>query len=173
MSDETIAPDDGARQLKLADPDDPGLRHYAVVGDTYTFLIEGADTNGRYALIDMLVPAGGGPPPHRHDFEEMFHVLCGEVEVTVRDDKRTAKAGDTVNIPSLAPHAFKNPTDSSIRLLCLVSPAGLESYFAEFGDPVPSRTAPAPHLSDEELEERMAKANAVAASYKIENLPPQ
>ena len=32
----------------------------------------------------MFVPPGGGPPPHRHDFEEMFHVLEGEVEVTFR-----------------------------------------------------------------------------------------
>ena len=34
-----------------------------MVGDTYTILISGEDTAGRYALIDMLVPAGGGPPP--------------------------------------------------------------------------------------------------------------
>jgi quercetin dioxygenase-like cupin family protein len=26
-------------------------------------------------VIDMHVPPGGGPPPHRHDFEEMFTVL--------------------------------------------------------------------------------------------------
>ncbi len=24
------------------------------------------DTNGRFCLIDMYVPPGGGPPPHRH-----------------------------------------------------------------------------------------------------------
>jgi hypothetical protein len=40
--------------------------------DAYTILVTGAQTSGRYCLIDMLVPPGGGPPPHRHDFEEMF-----------------------------------------------------------------------------------------------------
>lgn len=68
---------DGIRSLTVADPDDPSLRHFAVVGDTYTYLIEGEAAEGRYALIDMLIPAGGDPPPHRHDFEEMFHVLDG------------------------------------------------------------------------------------------------
>jgi len=29
--------------------------------------VTGAQTNGRYRLIDMLVPTGGGPPPRRHD----------------------------------------------------------------------------------------------------------
>jgi acetyl esterase/lipase len=74
MSSTTIPPDDPARSLTLADPDHPGLRHLAVVGDTYTILVRGSDTAGRYTLIDMLIPDGGGPPPHRHDFEEMFHV---------------------------------------------------------------------------------------------------
>ena len=70
-----IPPDDMLRSLTVAGPEDEALRHLAVVGDTYTILIRGEDTNGRYALIDMLIPVGGGPPPHRHDFEEMFHVL--------------------------------------------------------------------------------------------------
>ena len=29
-------------------------------------------TAGRYTLIDMHVPPGAGPQPHRHDVEEMF-----------------------------------------------------------------------------------------------------
>lgn len=77
-----IPPDDGLRQLTVVTPEDDTLPHLAVVGDTYTILISGEDTAGRYALIDMLIPAGGGPPPHRHDFEEMFQILDGEVEVT-------------------------------------------------------------------------------------------
>lgn len=166
----TPPPDDPTRQLTLADPDDPALVHLAVVGDTYTFLVTGKDTAGRYALIDMLIPAGGGPPPHRHDFEEMFHVLDGEIEVTLRGETSTAKAGMTVNVPANAPHRFHNATESPVRLLCLVSPAGLEEYFQHFGDPLPSRTSPAPELSEAERGERMKKAVEFAPQYGIENL---
>ena len=73
-----LPPDDGVRRLTVVDPEDEALTHVAVGGATYTVLVRGEDTGGRYALIDMVIPAGGGPPAHRHDFEEMFHVLEGE-----------------------------------------------------------------------------------------------
>src|SRR6202051_3490776 len=76
-----IPPDDASRKLTLANPDDPKLRHTSVAGGTYTILGSGEQTGGRYCLIDMLVPSGGGPPPHRHDFEEMFTILGGEIGV--------------------------------------------------------------------------------------------
>ena len=86
-----IPPDDLSRRLTIARPDeDQGLPHIGLVGDTYTILVAGQDTAGKYTLIDMHVPPGGGPPPHRHDFEEMFTVLSGEVRVTFRAGQRAA-----------------------------------------------------------------------------------
>src|SRR5215210_1373934 len=171
QSTPTVPPDDGRRDLLLARPDDENRRHLAVVGDTYTILATGEDTAGRYALIDMHVPPGGGPPPHRHDFEEMFHVLEGEIEVTFRGVPSVARAGGTVNVPANAPHAFRNASDRPARMLCMVSPPGLERYFGEFGDPLPSRTAPAPKLDEAAQSVRMQKALALAPKYRIENLP--
>jgi quercetin dioxygenase-like cupin family protein len=56
----------------------------------------------------MHVRAGGGPPPHRHDFEEMFSILDGEIELTFRGQTIVAGAGETVKIPRtellLPPH---------------------------------------------------------------------
>lgn len=166
----TIPADDGVRQLAVAKPDDETLTHLAVVGDTYTVLLRGEDTAGRYGLIDMSIPGGGGPPPHRHDFEEMFHVLDGEIEVTIRGETTTARSGETVNVPALAPHRFRNPTDRAVRLLCLVAPAGLEAYFEEFADRVPTRTSPAPELTDGQVRQRMRAAEALAPKYRIEIL---
>jgi quercetin dioxygenase-like cupin family protein len=79
-----VPPDDPRRELTVARPDDPGLLHLSVVGDTYTVLLSGDDTGGRFTLIDMYVPPGGGPPPHRHDFEETFVVLDGRLDLTFR-----------------------------------------------------------------------------------------
>jgi len=65
-----LPPDDPQRNCKLARSEtDSSLPHIALVGDTYTVLLSGDDTDGRYCLIDMHIPPGGGPPPHRHDFE--------------------------------------------------------------------------------------------------------
>jgi quercetin dioxygenase-like cupin family protein len=168
-----LPPDDPTRDLAVARPDDPGLLHLAVVGDTYTVLLSGEQTAGRFALIDMLIPAGGGPPPHRHDFEESFRVLEGSVEVTLRDGPPVRlEAGETVNIPANAPHSFRNGGDVPARLLCTAVPAGLELFFAEFGDRVDSRTSPAPALSEEERQARLRRAVERAADYGMELLPP-
>ena len=75
-----IPPDDPQRKLALARPnEDEKLPHIALMGDTYTVLLSGDDTDGRYCLIDMMIPPGGGPGPHRHDFEESFTILEGEI----------------------------------------------------------------------------------------------
>src|SRR6195256_503811 len=118
-----IPPDDANRKLTVADPDDPKLRHVSVAGGTYTILVSGEQTGGRYCLIDMLVPAGGGPPPHRHDFEEMFTILDGEIELTFRGEVQRASTGSTVNIPANAPHSFKNMSDRPARPARLCAPA--------------------------------------------------
>src|ERR1700720_311309 len=145
----TIPPDNLQRNLALARPnEDPNLPHIGLAGDTYMILLTGKETAGRYCLIDMLVPPGGGPPPHRHDFEEMFTILEGEIEVTFRDAKSVVRAGETVNIPANAPHAFRNRSERPARLLCLCSPAGQEEFFMAVGVPVASRTALAPKLDE-------------------------
>jgi quercetin dioxygenase-like cupin family protein len=165
--------DDPTREPTIARPEDPALVHLAVVGDTYTVLLSGEQTAGRFAMLDMLIPPGGGPPPHRHDFEECFRVLEGSLEVRLRDlPPVRLEAGESANIPANAPHSFRNPAEVPVRLLCTVAPSGLERYFAEFGDPVPTRTSPAPQLSDAERQERLQQAIAKAPEYGMEILPP-
>jgi hypothetical protein len=82
------------------------------------------------------------------------------------------EAGDTADIPANVPHAFRNPGQVPARLLCTAAPAGLEKFFAEFGDPVPTRTSPPLLLSDAERDERLRRAMAAAPKYGMEILPP-
>ncbi|MFI7000203.1 cupin domain-containing protein [Nocardia sp. NPDC050175] len=174
MTKPTVVPaDDPTRTLTIARPDqDESLPHIGLVGDTYTILISGNQTNGQYTLIDMFVPPGGGPPPHRHDFEEMFSVLEGEIEVTFRGETSTARAGETINIPSNAPHSFRNSGDGAARLLCMCSPAGQDEFFTLVGQPVQHRTDPPPPLDAAAQAEFVAKAQALAPQFKTELLPP-
>jgi quercetin dioxygenase-like cupin family protein len=145
----TLPPDDLRRKLTFARPDaGENVRHVGLVGDTYTILLTGNDTAGQFCLIDMHIPPGGGPPPHRHDFEETFTVLEGELEATFRGTKVVVRAGETVNIPANAPHQFHNSSAKAVRLLCICSPAGQEEFFLEVGVPVPTRTTPPPKLDE-------------------------
>ena len=143
-----------------------------LVGDTYTILLSGDDTDGRYCLIDMHIPPGGGPAPHRHDFEESFTVLEGEIEATFRGQKRTIRTGETVNIPANAPHSFTNASHRPARLLCICAPAGQEKFFEEVGVPVASRTAKPPELDKAAQASFMKKAKELAPKYRTELLGP-
>ena len=143
----------------------------SVVGDTYRILVSGEQTNGNYAVIDMLVPPGGGPGPHAHkDIQEMFYVVEGKIDFKMEGGSYTAKKGSFVNIPfGGAVHCFKNTTDQVAHLLCTVVPAGLDSFFKEIGKPVKNdEFLPAMHPTPEELE----KLKALAEKYGQELYPP-
>ena len=168
-----IPADDPVRQLTAARPDsDETLTHVGLVGDTYTILVAGSDTGGRYTLIDMHVPPGGGPPPHRHDFEELFSVLEGEIEATFRGETLKLGPGDTINIPANAPHSFTNAGTEPARLLCMCTPAGQEQFFLEVGQLVATRTTPPPPLTPEAEPVFIAKVQELAPRYRTELLPP-
>jgi quercetin dioxygenase-like cupin family protein len=165
-----IPADDLRRMLTVANADSQNVAHVGIVGDTYTILLAGDDTNGRFCLIDMHVPPGGGPPPHRHDFEETFMLLEGELDLTFRGTKSVAHAGDTVNIPANSPHQFHNASQKAVRMLCLCSPAGQEKFFLEIGLPVATRTTPPPKLDKDAQEKFVAKVQELAPKYRTELL---
>jgi quercetin dioxygenase-like cupin family protein len=166
-----IPPDNPERSMAIAQPNtDKKTAHIGVVGDTYTILLAGNDTAGRFCLIDMHIPPGGGPPPHRHDFEETFTVLEGELDVAFRVAKHVVRAGETINIPANAPHQFHNSSSQPVRMLCICSPAGQEEFFLEIGVPVATRTTPPPKLDDAAQADFKAKVTALAPKYRTELL---
>ena len=165
-----LPPDDLTRALGFAQVDSETAAHIGLVGATYTITIAGKDTNGRFCVIDMHVPPGGGPPPHRHEFEETFILLDGEIQVTFRGQKSTLRAGDTVNVPSNAPHQFRNESSEPVRMICICSPAGNDEFFLEVGVPVATRTSPAPELDAAQRAEFLRKVRAIAPKYGTELL---
>ena len=162
--------DDLSRSLALTPVDSPAAQHIGLVGDTYTITVAGKDTDNRFCVIDMHVPAGGGPGPHRHDFEETFILLEGELQVTFRGQKSIARAGDTVNIPSNAPHQFHNSGSRAVRMICICSPAGNDRFFQEIGVPVATRTTAPPRLDGKQMAEFLEKVRAIAPKYHTELL---
>lgn len=166
-----LPPDDPKRVLIVSQPDrDQRLLHVGVVGDTYTLLVSGAQTEGQFCLFDMHIPPEGGPGPHRHDFEETFTVLEGEIEATFRGNKLTIRAGETISVPSNAPHQFHNSSSASARLLYLCSPAGQENFFMELGVKVDTRTSPPPEPNQAEQRAFAEKAAEIALRYRTEIL---
>jgi mannose-6-phosphate isomerase-like protein (cupin superfamily) len=111
------------------------------------FMIEGARTDGAFALIEHpLAPRGLGSPLHRHSREDEYsYVLEGRVGVQLGDEVVEAGPGELVSKPRGQWHAFWNPGEEPARLLEVISPAGFEEYFRELAPilaPVREGTGP-------------------------------
>lgn len=137
----------------------PMGRTIAVAGDVYRFLATGDETNGKYAMLEAIVPPGGGPPPHVHSREEeSFYVLDGEITFTVNGEKIVAKAGTFANMPVGTPHSFANESSQPAKMLISVAPAGLEKMFFEVGVTLAEGSTTALPPTKDEIERLLAVA---------------
>ena len=140
-------------------------RTVAVVGDVYRFLATGEDTNGKYAMIEAIVPLGGGPPPHVHSREEEgFYILEGEITLQIGANRIVATAGMFANMPVGTPHSFKNESAKPAKMLISVAPAGLEKMFFEVGVPLAEGATTALSPTKAEID----KLLVVAPKYGVE-----
>jgi quercetin dioxygenase-like cupin family protein len=104
------------------------------LGDTYTFHIEGAETDRKYAVLEISSPPGSRPPLHSHTKEiEGFYVIDGEFSFQYGDDNIMAKPGAFLHLKIGIPHTYKNIGNSTGRLMFTIIPAGFENFFAEVG----------------------------------------
>jgi quercetin dioxygenase-like cupin family protein len=96
------------------------------------FALAGAHTGGAYAIVEHPVAPGALVPPHTHSREdEVSYVLSGEVGARIGDTVLQAGPGDYIVKPRGVPHTFWNAGPAPARLLEIISPAGLEQYFAD------------------------------------------
>ena len=85
-----------------------------------------AATGGVLASIETTNAPGFGPPLHRHDETEIYHVLQGRYLFEVDGKCFTAETGDVVSVPGGAAHAFVNITDAPARQFIQIIP-GLDA----------------------------------------------
>ena len=128
-------------------PDEPVTRGY-VVGPGEGVPDRGAEvkasgrsTGGSLTAIEVTID--GGPPRHTHTHEdESFYVLTGALEVKCGDDRFQAGPGSFVFLPRNLPHAFRTVGGPATALL-IVTPGGLDEYFAELSAALRANADPA------------------------------
>lgn len=111
-----------------------------VLGMPLTFLCDSRETGGAWSLFEEEVPFGMGPPPHKHDWDEAYYVLDGELDFEI--DGRLVKSGkgDFNYLPRNTVHAFKGASSSPARVLIFAAPAHASEFFEEVNSEV--RTLP-------------------------------
>jgi len=117
-----------------------------VLSDTVTIKASGKDSDGALTIVEVICPPGGGPPVHRHPSAETFYVLSGILSVSVQHEGQLEtvdlSAGDTINIRSMQWHGYRNNSDEPVCFLAMLTPAGMEDFFRELGQPISSEITP-------------------------------
>ena len=131
-------------QIGYALADDEGEAFW-LLGMLRTVKISRAHTDGRYGLLEIVVPAGLGSPWHVHPEEdEWFYVLDGQLTFYVGDMRLDLTAGGFAFGPKGVPHTFIGAAPAT-RALVGFAPMQFEGFLREVGQPAPARVLPPPH----------------------------
>jgi quercetin dioxygenase-like cupin family protein len=127
-------------------------------------LLRSEQSGGQVSLIETTPGPGAGPPFHKHDFDEAFYVLEGELTFRLRDEYLKVGPGEQAFAPRGVPHTFANLSGSPARQLIVCTPAGFERYFARMAaehegadppdwalQPIPEVTRLGPPIDPESL----------------------
>lgn len=130
----------------------------------------GAESGGRWGLVDHFVERGYCSPLHVHTRDdETFFVVEGTIRVVCGDAEYLVSAGGLAILPMGQPHAFV-VTSPTARLLTLAEPAGFEDFVAELGT---APTGPGlPPASAEPPDSAALAATAVRYGIEIVGPPP-
>jgi hypothetical protein len=95
-------------------------------------------------LIEGVTRKGNVPPPHIHTREdETFYILEGELTASIGGQKIKGTPGTVIFGPRNVVHSFEIHSEQ-VRMLLMLTPAGLEGYFKECSVPAPAMTLPPP-----------------------------
>ena len=101
-------------------------------------LLRSEESDGVVSVVDNTVPAHWpGPFLHKHDFDEAFYVLEGELTFQVEDAVITKRAGELAFAPRGVAHTLANHSDAPARYVLVCTPAGFERYFARMNENPP------------------------------------
>ena len=107
-----------------------GGRTLQLLGVTHKLGSE--QTGGAFYVCEAVFGPESGSPLHIHHFEdEVVHVLAGEIQIRLDQDRLHAPVGGIVHLPKKIPHALQNPLKTPLRIMVHAIPGGLEHYFDE------------------------------------------
>jgi quercetin dioxygenase-like cupin family protein len=111
-----------------------------ILGMPLRMLCEARETGGAWSLFEEEVPLGMGPPPHRHDWDEAYYILDGEVDFEIDGASVRSTRGDFNYLPRNTVHGFKGASPAPAHVLIFAAPAHGSEFFHELNDEV--RTVP-------------------------------
>ena len=132
-----------------------------VLGMPLRFLCDSRETGGAWSLFEEEVPRGMGPPPHRHDWDEAYYILEGEIDFEIDGEPVKSTAGDFNYLPRNTVHAFKGASPSPARVLIFAAPGHSSEFFEEVNSEVRS------------IPDDLRKVPEIGSRHGIHFMPPR
>ena len=130
-----------------------------VLGMPLRFLCDARETGERWSLFDEDIPLGMGPPPHRHNWDEAYYVLEGEIDFEIDGEPVTIGPGDFARLPANTIHGFKGASTAGARVLIFAQPGHASEFFEQLNDEV------------RRLPDDLEKLPEIASRHGIEMMP--
>jgi mannose-6-phosphate isomerase-like protein (cupin superfamily) len=136
------------------------------LGGLVTVKATGEETDGHYALVEVLDPEGPQPLHVHHREDEGFWILEGEVTFEVGEETIKASPGSFVFGPKDIPHRYTVESGPA-RMLFVISPAGFEELIYATSEPANELTLP-PQPEGPLDEGEMEQLHALCRHYGVE-----
>ena len=120
-------------ELEAAVHEPSAQRSLSLFAVEFGYRLEGTHTGGRLAVLEVTIPPRTLVKPHQHSREDEWSlILSGTVGARIGDKYyEEIAAGASIVKPRDIPHAMWNLAAEPARILEIVMPAGLETYFEE------------------------------------------
>lgn len=111
---------------------DTGESHF-VLGETLRPMLTNA-MGSSIEIFDTKGVPGGGPPPHTHQWEEIYVVLSGEMDVVVDAKTTRLRPGGYAHVPANTPHGYT--TIDETHFLTIVTKGNAAKFFKQVANEV-------------------------------------
>jgi len=130
---------------------------FYVLGETLAPMLTN-EMGSSVEIFNTKGPTGGGPPTHRHAWEEIYVVTKGVLDVTVNGETTRLRPGGFAHVPANMPHSYHTVEDA--ELLTIVTKGNASKFFRQVSSEVSMNPPDIPGIV------------RVGGIYGIEFLPP-
>jgi quercetin dioxygenase-like cupin family protein len=106
---------------------------FFVLGETLKPMLTNA-MGSSVEIFDTSGPTGGGPPTHRHAWEEIYVVTKGLLDVTVDGKTVRLGPGGFAHVPANTPHSYHTVEDA--EFLTIVTKGNASKFFRQVSSEV-------------------------------------
>lgn len=104
-----------------------------ILGETLTPMLTHA-MGSAIEIFDTKGVPGGGPPPHKHKWEEVYVVLSGRMDVSIAGRTTRLGPGEFAHVPADTPHGYTTLDDT--HFLTIVSKGNAAKFFRQVANEV-------------------------------------